>query len=72
MTAPERTKETERWFVQRGIFHLVESGSGTAIPDTVTRAIAGHVADTPARTVEPENLGDAVSGADPASDGWAS
>ena len=39
MTPTERAHEIERWFVQRGVPHLVESDSDASILDTWTRAL---------------------------------
>lgn len=39
MTPTERTNEIDRWFVQRGVPHLVESKSDASILDTWTRAL---------------------------------
>ena len=39
MTATERASEIERWFVQRGVPHLVETDGDASILDTWTRAL---------------------------------
>lgn len=39
MTPADRVNEIERWFVQRGVPHLVESDDDTSILDTWTRAL---------------------------------
>ncbi len=39
MTPAERTNEIERWFVQRGVPHLVETDNDASILDTWTRAL---------------------------------
>ncbi len=39
MTPTERANEIERWFLQRGVPHLIESDSDASILDTWTRAL---------------------------------
>ena len=39
MTPTERANEIERWFVQRGVPHLVDADDNASILDTWTRAL---------------------------------